>query len=268
MINIKVLKDCAEVSYKLPNSEKRQTKIIGISDIPALFDTRITFDSGPMPLFGQQNAYGVQRIIQKDSSIVVFIQCINPFVNVQHTNFTELSEGVRSDLGISHIKTKQKDITMKGEDNCTIYKNIHLPNLLMAVQLQKDSSGITYVNHSGLLCYQDSFVTDQTQLYRFPFSNVYKDSVYGKICWGSQSCDADSVSQSIGIIHSFLGGIMNTHLFQSFKVKNHTFNCSSQILAYLALRSDELETFPYADFNLREVIKYNDLVNYIGQNWN
>jgi hypothetical protein len=267
MINIKVLKDCAEVSYQLPNSTKKQTKIIGISDIPGLFDTKISFDSGILPLFGTENAYGVQRIIQKDNQTLVFIQAINPFVNVMHTVNSELTATARTSLGISHIKTKHSEITSKSPEGFTIYKNIYFPNLLMMLNLTKDGRGNMMVKDSGLLCYKEAFLTDNTQLYRFPFSNTHKDSTCGKICWGSQSAQANSLAQSIGVIHSFLGAVMNHHLFDSFKIKDFSAVCSSQVLAYLALRAPEITSFPHADFNLKKVIKYNDLVNYIGQNW-
>jgi hypothetical protein len=266
MINIKVLADCAEVSYQLPNSNKKQTKIIGISDIPALFDTKISYDSDILPLFGEENAYGVQRIIQKDNQTIIFIQCLNPFVNIKHTENNELDALKRAALDISHIKTKQSDI-VKREGGAYVYKNIYMPNLLMMLCLKKDGRGSVTVPYSGVLCYEDTFITDQTQLYRFPFSNTYDGSTYGKICWGDQSCAVKSVAQSIGLIHSFLGGVMNVHLFTPFKIKNQMMQCSSQVLAYLSLRSEELKAFPYSDFNLKKEIKYKELVNFVGQNW-
>lgn len=266
MINIKVLKDCAEVSYEMPGTKKKQTKIIGISDIPGLFDTKVLFDSDILPLFGTENAYGVQRIIQKDNQIIVLIQAINPFINILHTNQTDLNAQTRERLGIPHIKTKFADYTKKHTDGIC-YKNIYLPNLLMSIQLKKDSREGWKLHNTGLLCYRDQFITDNTALYKFPFSNIYRDGVHGGICWGDMRPTANSLAQSVGVIHTFLGGTMNTHLFEPFKAKEYTFNCSSEVLAYLALRSEELSAFPYDDIKMKEVVKYNDLIAYLTQNW-
>jgi len=265
MINIKVLSNCAEVSYQLPNSTKRQTKIIGISDIPNLFDTKISYDSGNLPLFAQQNAYGIQRIIQRDSQTIAFVQCINPYVNVLHTNKTTLDETARDLMGIKHITTKDTEVIKKaGEYTC--YHNIHLPNLLLAVSIKRDGKGF-HMSNSGLLCYKEGFITDQTQLYVFPFSNTYKDSSYGQICWGDQRVTITDVSQAVGVIHTFLGAAMNHHLYESKKINGFKTSCSSQILAYLALRSKEIEHFPYEAIDLKPIIKYADLVSYITTNW-
>lgn len=263
MINIKILKDYAEVSYEIKNTNKKQTKVISISDIPSLFDTNITFDSGCMPIYGKENCYGIQRIIQKDNQIIALVQCLNPFVNVLHTEETKLTETQKLLLGINHL---DKDNTEKvGENTC--YKNIYFPNLLMSLQLKKNARNDWQLDKTGILCYQDHFITDNTQLYQFPFSNIYKESSYGSICWGSQEAKADSIGQTIAVIHSFLGGVMNTHLFNKFKIKDFEFECSSEVLAYLALRSEELDSFPYKDFDLKKIIKYGELINYLNHNW-
>lgn len=266
MINIKVLKDCAEVSYQVPGTTKHQVKIIGISEIPGLFDSKINFDSDLIPLFGTENAYGIQRIIQKDNKIIVLVQAINPYLNILHTNLSNIAFDDRQKLNISHIKKDSLDICeAKGDVFC--YKNVHLPNLLMSIELIKSSSENWKVGNTGLLCYQDQFITKNTQLYDFPFSNIYRESIFGRICWGDEKPYANSITQSVGLIHTFLGAIMNTHLFDSFAINGFEFECSSQLLAYLSLRSDELNAFPYKDIPLKKVVKYEDLINYLTQNW-
>ena len=266
MINIKVLKDCAEVSYEIPG-RKKQIKVIGISDIPGLFDSKILFDSGMLPVFGTENSYGIQRIIQKDNQMIVFVQGINPFVNMLHTECSDLDENARELLGIGSIKTAFSEYTKKHEEGATCYKNVYLPNLLMSVQLKKDSKDCWKVHNTGLLCYKDHFISDQTQLYKFPFSNIYRGSTYGSICWGSENPVASSAGQAVALIHSFLGAIMNTHLFDPIKIKGYEIQCSSELLAYLSLRSEDINCFPYEDINLSKVIKYNDLISYLNQNW-
>ena len=267
MINIKVLKDCAEVSYNLPGSSKKQIKVVSISDIPNLFDTKITFDSDAMPIFGNENAYGIHRIIQKDNQIIALVQCLNPFLNILHTNFTDLTEKQREDAGIGHIKKKAEDYLITKDDGSACYKDVYFPNLLMSIQLKSDGVDGWRVSNSGVLCFKEQFITKETQLYRFPFSNIYRGSTYGSICWGNEIPIANNLAQSVSLIHSFLGAVMNTHLFEPFYVKNFEFKCSSEFLSYLSLRSEELESFPYKDVPLQKIIKYQDLINYLTQNW-
>lgn len=267
MINIKVLSNCAEVSYQLPNSTKRQTKVIGISDIPALFDTKISYDSGLLPMFGESNSFAIQRIIQKDNLTFALIQCLNPYINILHTNYVELTTDQKKALKISDLKTVHKDVIKKTGDGYTCYSNIHLPNLLFAIGLKKDTRGQTSMFKSGLLCYKEGFITENTQLYTFPFSNTHKESSYGEICWGDVRPNVNQVSQAVGVAHLFLGNGMNHHLYNRLKIKDMQMDCSSQILAYLALRSSELNSFPYQDIPLTPNIKYTELVNYLNQNW-
>lgn len=272
MINIKVLKDCAEVSYALPNTTKRQTKIIGISEIPALFDTKISYDSGNLALFAQHNAYGIQRIIQRDNQTLVFVQCINPFVNILHTNKAELSTATKEAMGIAKHEAKIKDVITSSEytsdgRKATTYHNVHLPNMLYAISIKQNGNGQYSKTHDGLLCYKENFISDNTQLYHFPLSNTYKNSACGQICWGNVSNRVDNPSQAVGAITSFLGGIMNTHLYESININGHRTICSSEVLAYLALRSKEIESFPHDAIKLRPNIKYGELVSYVTQNW-
>lgn len=267
MINIKVLKDCAEVSYNLPGSSKKQVKVMAISDVSNLFDTKITFDSDALPIFGNENAYGIHRIIQKDNQIFAFVQCLNPFINVLHTNFSDLTEKQREDAGISHITKKAEEYITPKEDGSYCYKSIYFPNLLMSIQLKSDGVDRWSVYNSGVLCFKEQFITKETQLYRFPFSNIYKGSTYGSICWGNETPIANNLAQSVSLIHSFLGAVMNTHLFEPFYIKNFQFKCSSEFLSYLSLRSDEIDSFPYKEVPLQKVIQYQDLINYLTQNW-
>jgi hypothetical protein len=266
MIEIKVLKDYAEVAYQQPGTSKYVKKIIGVSEIPALFETKITYDSGILPVFGQQNAYGVQRIIQKDNALIVLVQAINPYVNVLHTEKATLSEEDRNSLGISHIKTLNNEIIeSKNGHNC--YKNIYFPNLLMSLFLKKDRYGKFSVANSGILGFQDPFITENTQLYDLPYSNIYRGGSHGGICWGDQRLEIENLAQSVSAIHTFLGGVMNTHLFSPFNIKDFEVDCSSEMLAYLSLRAPELSRFPYEDIQLSPLIKYKGLIAYLNENW-
>lgn len=268
MINIKVLKDYAEVSYQQSGSAKLITKIIGVSEIPGLFETKITYDSGILPVFGQQNAYGIQRIIQRDQSTIVLIQAINPFANVRHTEYSPLNEDQREALGIGHIKTLSEDV-IQDEEEYAIYKNIYFPNLLMSLHLKKDKHGNLHVGGSGLLGFKDSFVTDETQLYDLPYSNLYRGGSHGGICWGNQSLAINSVAQSVGILHNFLGATMNKDLFDEFDIHDYEVGCSSKMLAYLALRANagEITSFPHDDIQLEPLIKYKGLIAYLTEQW-
>jgi hypothetical protein len=54
---------------------------------------------------------------------------------------------------------------------------------------------------------------------------------------------------------------------KAFKINDFEIECSSQLLAYLSLRSDEINSFPYKEIQLKHVVKYEDLINYLTQNW-
>lgn len=272
MFEIKVLKDYAEVKYQTSSGAK-STKVIAISDIPALFDTKVLFDSGILPLFGEQNAYGVQRIIQKDNSYIILIQALNPFVNTLHFDNFSINDEVKEKWGIKENTVKAKDvITRVSVDNvhqqsAFCYKNIYMPNLLMSLHLRKNGGRFQAMN-SGLLCFEDAFITENTQLYEFPFANTYKGSTHGSICWGNMSPTVENIAQSVGLLHMFLGGIMNNDLYQQVKLANgHSFSRAHEILAYLAVRADELDRFPYRDFRLNTEVKYGELISYINTNW-
>ena len=134
MIEIKILEDYAEISYK-ESGNKTVKRIVGVSEIPNLFDTKISFDSGILPVFGKQNAYGVQRIIQRDNSYIILVQGINPFLNVLHTTKSVLSINDLKNAGVSKpAEYKEEDIVVR-KDNVYCYKNIYSPNLLMSIHL-------------------------------------------------------------------------------------------------------------------------------------
>lgn len=272
-MEIKLFKnEYAEVKYQGSNGTK-STKVIAISDIPALFDTKILFDSGILPLFGEENAYGVQRIIQKDNSYIILIQAINPFVNTLHYDSLTISDSMKESWGIGDNEVKSKDVITKMPVNTEesrmayCYKNIYMPNLLMSLHLKMEG-GKWRAYNSGLLCFEDQFITDNTQLYEFPFANTYKSSTHGSICWGNMNPRVDNIAQSVGLLHMFLGGIMNNDLYQSVKLSNgHVFNRAHEILGYLAVRADELNRFPYRDIVLAKEVKYGELISYINTNW-
>lgn len=272
MLEIKVFKDYAEVKFQ--SGSTKQTKVIAVSDIPGLFDTKVLFDSGILPIFGEENVYGIQRIIQKDSAITVLIQALNPFVNVLHSTNFSILEDYKKHWKIQDNKTKVKDIITSvsrsetlDRDSAYCYKNIYLPNLLMSIQLKMDG-GKYSARNSGLLCFEDPFLTDQTQLYEFPLSNTYKDSTAGNICWGNINPKVDSIAQSVGIMHMFLGGVMNNDLYRTVALANgYKFQQSNELLAYLACRNEELERFPYRDVILNKEVKYGELISYLNANW-
>ena len=265
MVEIKVLNNFAEVSYK--QNQKVIKKLVGISEIPALFDVKTVFDSGIMPVFGTQNAFGVQRIIQNDTGLIILVQAMNPFANVKHTEYRTLSEGQKEKLGISHISL-DPDSYVKDEDDYAVYKNVYFPNLLMSLHLKQGTNGYT-LGSSGILGFKEAFITDQTQLYDLPYSNLYRNGTHGGICWGSTELKIQSIAQSVSAIHSFLGSTMNTDLFDSFDINDMEIECSSQLLAYLAMRgtAGELMSFPYDEIHLEPLIKYNGLISYLKGQW-
>lgn len=267
MINIKVLSDCAEVTYHKAGTDKKQTKLIGISEIPGLFDTKISYDSGNLALFGKENAFGIQRILRRDSQTIAFIQGINPYMDIYHNRMAVFEKSTREKLGIDHLPyDEEKGICEEINQNKYLYRNVRFPNLLMVLSL-KEQGGRVSVARSGLLAYEDMYINDETQLYDFPFSNTYKGDSTGNICWGGHRVNLDQTSQAVGVMHTFLGGIMNHHLFNPFKIKDQNINCSSMLLGYLSVRAEELERFPYEDIPLKKNIQYKNLVNFVRQNW-
>lgn len=273
-INIKVLKDYAEVTYS--HASKKQTKVISLSDIPALFDTKVSFDSGPLPLFGSVNAFGIQRIIQKDSQYTVMVQALNPYVN-------QLQESLASETTIKD-KFKKMDIPLKKKLDSVVeekmidedddymaycYKDIYYPNLLMTLHLKEQKDGKLQVVRSGILGFSDPFITDTTQLYDLPFANTSSKDMIGAICWGDMRLPhLDGLAGTIGLIHMFLGGVMNNDLFGQVPGKNNTrFDNAPDVLGFLALRSESISHFPYDEILMVKNTRYSDLVAYTQQNF-
>lgn len=266
MINIKVLKDFAEVSYQISGSQKKETKIVGLSEIPLLFDTKISFDSGILPLFGNENALGIQRLVQRDNYYYVLVQGINPFLNTRHVAGNVFTDKDLKNFKLNHIENT--DLLISKKDDVYEYKNVYYPNLLMSLMLKKETKGTLKIEKSGILAYSDHFISEDTQLYEFPFSNTHSGSVYGQICWGGQGTpQLGSLAQSVAIMQSFLGSTMNHDLYKKAYVNGHALETSSDLLTYLSLKSSELSAFPYKDIEMKKIIKYNDLMSYLNQNW-
>lgn len=266
MIEIKLLKDCAEVTYKETDS-KVVRKIVSLSDIPALFETKINYDSGILPLLGKQNAYGIQRIIQRDSGIIVLVQAINPYVNVRHTELAHFSKSMKENLGIGENPILENEVIKENGDHY-IYEGVYFPNLLMSLHL-KPKNGKLAVYSSGILGFKDYFITEDTQLYDLPYSNCYRGGSHGGICWGNTPLEITSVAQAIGGIQAFLGSIMNTDLFDEFSIHDQTIHCSSELMLYLALRAraGEINSFPHDDVVLEPLITYGNLIAFLNQTW-
>lgn len=271
MINIKVLANHGEVTYT--HNGKKQVKIVALSDIPSLFDTKISFDSGILPIFGETNAYGIQRIVRRDNSYIVMIQAINPFLNTLN-NYNCGSEVINKKLKALKItpSVKFEDVvktrSLGDQGSAYCYNNVYYPNLLMCLNL-RESNGKLTINNSGVVAFKDAFITDTTELYNFPFSNTYKGTIFGQICWGSLGTPRlDSLAQSVGVLHTFLGGVMNRDLFQPLTITGgETLGSSNEVLGYLAMRSPEINSFPYNEINLIKTTTYKDLVAYTQQNW-
>ena len=95
------------------------------------------------------------------------------------------SDNVNTIRYFTEEKTQTKIYVMHRKNNIvninyydTVYKNIHLPDILFAAKIVNNKFVSSYV-----CCVKKTNVIEEgTKLYRFPLSNVYADT---RVCWGA-----------------------------------------------------------------------------------
>jgi hypothetical protein len=231
----------AEISYE--DNGITKNKVVDVDDLHTVFKDNVDYDSGDLGIWGT-NVMGIKRLISRGDKHWVIVEAINPLVTTTLGN--------------------------------TTHKDVPYPSLLMGVSLIKEGTRFRVdTNKTFILAHQNMITNSNDNLYDFPFSNVWQDTM-GRICWGNISLPKlDSFAQSIGIMQIFLQGVMNTDL-----VKLGNLNPSgdmkpiiqasrsdvSQILGNMFKELIKIKAFPYQEVGLRKKNTYGDLIRYCKQN--
>lgn len=84
-----------------------------------------------------------------------------------------------------------------------IFKDIGMPNLIFVFRLFSNTIQVGYV-----VATQDSEINEDTQLYHYPFSNVFTN---GSICWGNKLPAYDELKHVQNVPEMFLSMPNNNH---------------------------------------------------------
>lgn len=238
MITINLRDTGAEV--KVTRDGRTTTKLVDLADIQNIFKENTEYDSGDLGLIGK-GAMGIKRIISRGNKHCVMVHAIDPIIDVAFTGVSKKIE------------------------------NVYHPSLIMGIFLEKDDERY-YVDadKTCLLAARNMILTPEDQLYYFPFSNVYTDSM-GKVCWGNNRLpELDNIAQSIGILQMFLYSVMNYDLYHAPVIKkggvydqgNGRCEDVLKLLKELSSQHKKLDSFPYDEIKLHTKTSYKDFVAY------
>lgn len=123
---------------------------------------------------------------------------------------------------------------------------IGFPRLLCSVSVKKVTEGWR-VDDSKLFAVEEQAKIDyHTQLFHFPFPNVYKNQTVGDICWGGNSLPIYKEIRDLEkVFHLFLQAPFNEDL-QTFVFSNH----QKSFLSYLEKVTNDETPLPFNDEDL------------------
>jgi hypothetical protein len=196
-----------------------------------------SIDTGLLPLYG--NSYiGIRRYMQfKDTHLV----------------FVEASAG----------KRKAKYDSGNNDEDPSDYIIPH-PYLLMAIKLKETGDGTFKVAITRLFAMKTPLISDDAQLYKYPYGNVYTSSS-GKICWGGYQRQVDrsrysNIMQSGELVNLFLNTGYNDDLFHREALPIRDVNSFRDVYSHMESKDE----YPYE--TLTETIKLNELISLLKNN--
>ena len=98
----------------------------------------------------------------------------------------------------------KRTMSLCGEE----YENMPVPATLLVVQLYSNDNGFG-VSNSAMYTMAGDFQGPNTQLYSFPYGNLFDDS---RICWGEVQPNLGNVFQVGSLVDVFLGSDFNLDL--------------------------------------------------------
>jgi hypothetical protein len=142
--------------------------------------------------------------------------------------------------------------------------DVPIPGCLMQVTTVNEKSSNKSISQTYFHCYTDPVLSRNTELYRFPFGNVFSD---GRICWGSVVLPKLAELYQLGalpelFLNTTFNGHIDTGIFNPFSKEvgdvTVTINRGIQLAKHLA--TTQAATFPNdvlrkAGYTLGEFIK-------------
>lgn len=138
----------------------------------------------------------------KDESVEVMekpkVVMASPTLPPNTAKYAKLSDGTDI-LFLFHPETKANVTYHKTE-----FKDVPFPNLVFCFGVRNEQ-----LVTKTVFAYKDRFLRDETQLYRFPFSNVFEG---GRLCYFDNTPIKDLV-QLQTFAHRWLNATFNDHLY-------------------------------------------------------
>ena len=207
----------------LVRGQTNERKIVRTGDLKHLFLSEAGFDTGILPVFGQ-NAMGIKQIITKGNVWTVVIDCVN----------------IKRDINFGSLSLK----------------SVPFPDMLFVLTVEVDSNSFKVIDER-CYCHIEPIIKEETMLYLFPFGNIFSDQ---RICWGDYSKigKVKNLNQLIGIPELFLSSGFNSHIYSALKTEA-PIDASSVGNFFKTLEEYSKETsagFPYHLVPLKENKEY------------
>jgi len=242
----------AGARLNLPNGRSKNISLKGLAK--AMSDD-VGVDTGFLPLLGSNYA-GIRRYIQ--------------FSN-KHILLLEASPGKRKVRFETRCTTdtwrdEHADIYTQDHDNGILeIEGVCFPTLIMAVSLEEEDSGRLKYKTSRMYASKIPVFNDDTQLYKFPFGNVYADN---RICWGEMEDEVrghryNSVLQAGGLLERFMSSYYNRDLFSSSNSHLADIDRNRLQNVFSSLVKDHTE---YPVDTLKNAMKVNEVISLLKNN--
>ena len=140
--------------------------------------------------------------------------------------------------------------------------NVPYPLIFMGLVLKEQADGSLTYSSSKLYVSKVPVFSENTRLYKYPFSNVYSDQ---RICWGEMDervrhSRYSGVLQAGGLLDEFISGINNDDLFNS----NHSHRRDRRLFENFMDLSQNYEEYPYD--TLQESLTVAELISLLKNN--
>lgn len=202
LLDVKITSVGASITGKNGNVKNVSLKSLA----KAIFDDT-GVDTGFMPVLGKEYS-AIKRYIQTGNKHILIMESSPGFKKVKYDrsildddNFTELL-----DSGIPYF-----------ENESYFEFNIPHPYIIFCLSGKEDERGNIKYSTSKVLTSKVPVFSEDTRLYKYPFSNVYEDY---RVCWGAlesniRNRNFKNIMQFGGIVQEFFSNVYNDDLFNS-----------------------------------------------------
>lgn len=143
-----------------------------------------------------------QTVVQAAAPYHEKVKLTTPILPKGCVFYQELTDKIR--VGIE-VEKGNHDVIF-GEIDESLYKQVAYPKLLFWFDIQKNGHMVPHV-----VAIKDLIINDQTELYHFPYSNVFRN---GNICWNTLKQSPEYDLRQLEILpYIFLGATKNMDLY-------------------------------------------------------